>query len=80
MCFIASRDFRRMKLIVLPLITNILTMLYTLRQRCTSSYTLLSATLGILSLFNATLDLNKYNLFPWQVLVENNNLKVIIEK
>ena len=80
MCFIASRDFRRMKLIVLPLITNILTMLYTLRQRCTSSYTLLSATLGILSLFNATLDLNKYNLFLWQVLVENNNLKVIIEK
>ena len=55
-------------------------MLYTLRQCCTSFYILLSATLGILSLFNATLDLRRYNLFPWQILVENNNLKVIIEK
>ena len=80
MCFIASRDFRRIKLIALPLITNILTMLYTLRQCCTSFYILLSATLGILILFNATLDLHRYNLFPWQILVQNNNLKVIIEK
>ena len=55
-------------------------MLYTLRQCCTGFYILLYATLGILILFNATLDLHRYNLFPWQILVQNNNLKVIIEK